>query len=90
MQTFKKILPKLSLCPEFVQRGVSLVLPRDFESLAGLFHIVFNRTVENFYRAFMLREESSHECGAKIALTRIADENLFKQCRKVAAQGLQA
>lgn len=55
------------------------MLLRDFESLAGLFHIVFNRTVENFYRAFMLCEESSAECGARIALKRSANENFSSE-----------
>lgn len=64
------------------------MLPRDFESPAGFFHIVFNRTVENFYRAFMLCEESGDECGARIALTPSANENLLKRSLKIAAQRL--
>jgi hypothetical protein len=29
------------------------VLASDFDYCDGLFHMVFNRTVENFYRKFM-------------------------------------
>jgi hypothetical protein len=34
------------------------------------FHTVFNRTVENFHRPFIIRASSSRMYGSKIALTK--------------------
>jgi hypothetical protein len=51
----------VKVCPEFVQRGLSPTLMRDFDLRELLFHTVFNRTVENFHTAFIfirLPEES--------------------------------
>jgi hypothetical protein len=38
-----------------------------FASHRRLFHIVFNRTVENFYRPFIIRASSWRTYGAKVA-----------------------
>ncbi|MGA8012677.1 MAG: hypothetical protein WB949_09645 [Candidatus Acidiferrales bacterium] len=42
------------ICPEVVQRGLSPVLARDLDSSQVLFHKVFNSSVENFHRAFII------------------------------------
>jgi hypothetical protein len=53
------------MCPEFVQRGLSLSLARDFDLRPGLFHKVFNSSVENFHEEFIaifqLSENVAHE-----------------------------
>jgi len=41
------------MCPEFVQRGLSSSLARDFDLRPGLFHKVFNSSVENFHEEFI-------------------------------------
>ncbi len=54
-------------CTEMVQRGVSPVLACDFELRGGLFHMVFNRTVENSHREMIGSGARCKKCGARIA-----------------------
>src|ERR1700683_403519 len=42
----------LRICPELVQRGLTSTPAGDFESQSTLFHMNFNRTVENFHQTF--------------------------------------
>jgi hypothetical protein len=58
------------LCPEFVQRGESPVLTSGFDFRARLFHTVFNRTVENFNRTFMIRERRVRMVGELLCRSR--------------------
>jgi hypothetical protein len=55
------------LCTKLVQRGVSLILASDFEFSEGLFHTLFNRTVENFHRKFILSRAAQKNFGSRIA-----------------------
>ncbi len=60
-------------CTEFVQRGVSLVLASSFDLRAWLFHMVFNRTVENFYKPFTIRDLSEQKVAGEL----LERENIF-------------
>ncbi len=43
------------------------MLACDFELRGGLFHMVFNRTVENFHKEFIGSSACCKKCGARIA-----------------------
>jgi hypothetical protein len=50
-------------CTKLVQRARTPVFTGRFESLRGLFHTVFNKTVENFYQNFMKRDAPRDKSG---------------------------
>lgn len=54
-------------CTDMVQRGVSPMLACDFELRGGLFHMVFNRTVENFHPQLVRLGARMKKYGARIA-----------------------
>jgi hypothetical protein len=54
-------------CTKVVQRGKTPVLTGAFEWFGGLFHMVFNKTVENFYRKFIKCQASRDRSGRRIA-----------------------
>ena len=60
---------QLSRCTEFVQNALSAVLIGDFEARETLFHMLFNRSVENSLADEFFQTESLAR-GARIAQAR--------------------
>jgi hypothetical protein len=54
------------ICPEVVQIGLSSVLARDLDLSQLLFHKVFNSSVENFHRAFIVIRAPHEDVARKL------------------------
>jgi hypothetical protein len=54
------------ICPEVVQRGLSSVLARDLDLSQVHFHKVFNSSVENFHRAFIVIRAPHEDVARKL------------------------
>lgn len=71
----KNIYLRRPECTRFVQRGVSRWIGGTFRISKALFHKVFNRTVENFYAAFIFVVHSAG--GLALKLLSAASANIF-------------
>jgi hypothetical protein len=54
------------ICPEIVERGLSSVLARDLDLSQLLFHKVFNSSVENFHRTFIVIRAPHKDVARKL------------------------
>jgi len=55
-----------SFAQQIVQRGLSPEISRNFDFSSALFHMVFNRTVENFHRPFIFSARKTESLAREL------------------------